>query len=111
MAELVDAAKAGDLPRVRDCVLKRGCDVNFRCPPDGSTALYWSACGGHVLVCDWLVGHGADVDLATSKSGSTPLHGAADRGHYECVYLLLKRWVIDGHRGSHGGEGRRAGPC
>lgn len=92
MAELVEAAKSGDLARVRHCVLERaGCDVNFRCPPDGSTALYWAACGGHVTVCDWLIVHGADVRLATTKSGSTALHGSADRGHHDCVDLLVKR--------------------
>jgi len=89
---LIEVAKNGDVNGLRRLHLSTdGVDINFRCPPDGTTALYWAACNGHVAACDWLIRHSADVNLTTEKSGSTPLHGAADRGHTDCVRVLLRR--------------------
>ena len=93
--EFIEAAKRGDLSRMRQletCSDRTGqVNVNFQYPPDGSTALFWAACCGHVMTCDWLIRHGARVNLANYKSGSLPLHGAADRGHSDCVRLLIRR--------------------
>lgn len=88
--KLIEHAKNGNLTALRHQLLD-GCDVNYRCPPDGATALYWAACNGHLTTCDWLVRHGADVNQIVDKSGSLPLHGAADRGHVDCVLLLIGR--------------------
>ena len=91
MSDLVELAKNGDLVRIRELVTQFGVDINARHPPDGTTALYWSACSGHVVACDWLLRHGAGANLPTVKSGSMPLHGAADRGHHDCAFLLLRK--------------------
>lgn len=90
---IIAAAKIGDVERMRRLVVNAhnaGELVNFRCPPDGTTALYWTSCNGHLLACEWLIRHNADVNLTTEKSGSTPLHGAADRGHANCARLLIR---------------------
>lgn len=88
--KLIEFVKSGNLDGVRR-QLAGGCDVNYSCPPDGATALYWAACKGHLSVCNWLVRYGADVNQAVDKSGSLPLHGAADRGHVDCVLLLIRK--------------------
>lgn len=89
--ELLEAAKTGDLMKIKYLVSEVGLAVDSRNPPEGPTPLYWAACNGYVHVCSWLIKNNANVNFALPKSGSTPLHAAADRGHRECVLLLLCR--------------------
>ncbi len=91
MSDFIDACRAGKLSLLFDYVTA-GYDVNER-GPDGTTALYWSACEGHEQIVAYLLGQNADPDQRVLPSGSCPLHGAADRGHRRCLFLLLKRSV------------------
>lgn len=95
--KLIEFAKNGNVDAVRRQLLSGGCDVNYSCPPDGTTALYWAACKGHLSVCNWLVRYGANVNQSVDKSGSLPLHGAADRGHVDCILLLIRKYVNTQH--------------
>ena len=100
--DIIESAKNGDCSRLRRQIAERivavgGGDrsaVNVRCTVDGTTPLYWAACNGHLVVCDWLLRHGADPNGTVEKTGSTALHAAADRGHTKCVLLLLGRLVL-----------------
>ena len=94
-AELVRAAKAGDLAAVQK-VLGRGADgfdVNAR--EEGETALFWAAAGGHEdTVRALLAVPGIDVS-PSNREGTTPLHGACSNGHAVVVQALLGAPGID----------------
>ena len=87
-AELIAAAKAGNVPRVK-ALLDRGANVNAK-DEDGLTALYCSAAEGHRDVAELLISRGADVN-ARSKDGFTALHVAAYEKHKAVVELLLSK--------------------
>jgi len=112
--DLIEAAKDGDLPRVRalvgrDGTLAQGANMF------GSTPLHAAWFGGHDAIVALLLEHGAPVDgfrfadlnrtddlrrlldadpafaTAWSAGGQTALHGAAYWGAVETTLLLLDR--------------------
>ena len=83
MAALHEAAKAGDIERVRDMV-KAGGDMNVI--EDGVSALLWPSYLGHSEVVQLLVLAGqVDVNLHNTTRISPPLVIAAQKGHVEIV--------------------------
>ena len=87
MAALHEAAKAGDIERVRDMV-KAGGDMNVI--EDGVSALLWPSYLGHSEVVQLLVLAGqVDVNLHNTTRISPPLVIAAQKGHVEIVRVLL----------------------
>lgn len=86
-ADLVDAARAGDLGAVRR-LLTLGLDVNAR-DRQGCTALVRAAGGGHQAVLGELLVHGAAVDACTT-TGISALGAALMAGHAGIVDLLLE---------------------
>jgi hypothetical protein len=83
---LADAASAGDLAKVKDC-LATGVDVNAK-NANGSTALMLAAQEGRLTVVAFLLSAKADVNLKAA-SGNTALLLAAQEGHADVVQALI----------------------
>jgi len=73
--EIHDAAKAGDVTKVRQ-LLKQGVDVNAKDDFSRSTPLHVAAFNGYTDVVTLLIQKGADVN-ARDDFGQTPLHRAS----------------------------------
>ena len=84
-AELMIAARAGDLEKVR-ALLASGAEPD---PTGIATPLFFAAQGGHLEIAAILLDSGADPN-ALSNLG-TPLNIAARRGHLEIVSSLLQK--------------------
>lgn len=94
MSDVVNAAKSGDLKKLRHLIEERHCDVNSCHGDDCYTALYWAACNGHSTIVFYLLDNDKiDVNKPV-KWGSTPLHAASERGHRRCVIQLCERLVL-----------------
>lgn len=85
--EIHDAAKAGDLEKVK-ALLKDHPDLVFNKDNDGRSPLHWAASHGHKNVVELLLAKKAGVN-ATDKNGATPLLAAATGCHKDVVELLL----------------------
>jgi cytochrome c len=96
-APLQDAAKAGDLERVRQ-LIDTGANLDARA--GFGTALHWAIVNGHDEVAVLLIERGANVNVSTSALG-TPLHSAAKAGNARVALLLLERGAnVDARQGS-----------
>ncbi len=87
-APVADAARAGDLDRVRT-LLADGEDANAA-HGDGMSALHWAAERGDAGLVEVLLEGGAKVDAATRIGSHTPLHVAASAGRARVVTMLLE---------------------
>ena len=83
---LFDAAKAGDLEAVEDCVAI-GRDVN-EVDEGQRTPLHFAVAYGHADITRELLNSGAKLD-AREQQGNTPLHYACGYGRAELVSLLV----------------------
>jgi tankyrase len=84
---LLDAAKKGDLERVKKLTNKS----NLNCQDEqgrNSTPLHLAAGYNHVSVAEFLIQQGADVN-ARDKGGLIPLHNASSYGHLDVAQLLI----------------------
>jgi ankyrin repeat protein len=88
-AEIHDAAKAGDLAKLRALVEKDAALVNSK-DETGRTPLHWACRGVHIEVVKALAELGADVN-ARDANGVSPLHSVSSRGHVEAARVLLDR--------------------
>ncbi len=96
--ELIQAARAGDLSRIR-MALAAAADVNEACTYTTSidrdlyegthTALLVALENGHEDVAILLLDHGANPDAADAFDGTRPLHEAVKRGLARAVDRLL----------------------
>lgn len=95
--ELIDAAREGDLDRVKALVGQQGVDVNMFDNPDGMNPLLAAAIFGHLPVVKYLVETGkANINVAQSTYPNTPLYMAALNAEYDIVvYLIEKGAIID----------------
>lgn len=84
---IIDAARAGDVVKVRALVQKKANVVATT--PDGTTALHWAASKGDVKIVDLLLTAGADP-RAANRYGVRPLSLASQRGDAGVVERLLK---------------------
>ncbi|MFH2052635.1 MAG: ankyrin repeat domain-containing protein, partial [bacterium] len=99
--DIIAAATAGDLDRVRELMMDDPAAVSAvddqRC-----TALHHAASEGHAAVAGFLLDNGANIG-ARDDHGDTPLHWAARAGLVSTIDLLLDRGAeIDAR--NHGQE-------
>ena len=98
-AAVVDAARADDLPAIRN-LIKEHADVNAAAN-DGATALLWAAYHSNAEMTKVLLAAGAAVDTA-NHYGVTPLLQASRNGDAEVIRALLDaganptRWHPEG---------------
>eukprot|EP00611_Tribonema_gayanum_P008680 TRINITY_DN1826_c0_g1_i4.p2 TRINITY_DN1826_c0_g1~~TRINITY_DN1826_c0_g1_i4.p2 ORF type:complete len:289 (-),score=113.48 TRINITY_DN1826_c0_g1_i4:444-1235(-) len=86
---LYEAAKAGNLRRVRRC-LDNGASPNwFQNPEEGATAMHKAAEGGHTDILQLLIERGGVLDDALLTNRNTPLHIACDGGQLEVAKVLV----------------------
>ncbi len=85
--EIHDAAKVGDLEKVK-ALIKDDPDLVNSKDNEDATPLLWAAQIGSTNVVDLLLNHGADVN-AKGKNGATSLELAAGKGSKDVVELLL----------------------
>jgi hypothetical protein len=83
-----DAARTGDLAKVKSLVAEHPDLVSSKDEQYGQTPLHIAVFNGHKDVVEFLLANKADVN-ARAKNGSTPLHLAAGKGNKEIVELLL----------------------
>ena len=86
-AEIHDAAKAGEVERIKALLQAHPDLVNAK-GEHGLTPLHYAAVEGHKDAVEVLLASQADVNART-EYGSTALYLAAVRGHAEVVALLL----------------------
>ena len=86
---LYQAAKAGDIPKVKEIITNRG--VNVRNDGNGLAAIQIAAKNGDLDVVKLLLREGADVRLHSKNQfkKDTALYIAAEEGHWEIVQFLL----------------------
>ena len=86
--EIHDAAKAGDVEKVK-ALLKSNPDLVFsKDDKNGATPLHLAVDNGRKDVAELLLANKADVN-AKEDGGGTPLHGAAIEGSKDVAALLL----------------------
>ena len=89
--EILRAAKAGDIAKVRALV---GMDTDLvnALDKDGSTPLHCATWKGHVEVAAFLLVAGADVNAQNQNDhwGTTPLHAAAHANQAAIARLLIE---------------------
>jgi len=83
-----DAARTGDLAKVKSLVQAQPNLVASKDEQFGQTPLHVAAFNDHKDVAAFLIANKADVN-AKAKNGSTPLHLAAAKGNKDVVELLL----------------------
>ncbi|MFH1197291.1 MAG: ankyrin repeat domain-containing protein [bacterium] len=87
--DIFDAARTGNLEKVKELVEKNAGLVNLK-NQNGTTPLHFASSGKHLEVQKYLIEKGADVN-AQETDLSTPLHYAAVRNHIEGASLLIEK--------------------
>jgi ankyrin repeat protein len=87
--EIFDAAKTGDLAKVKELIEANPQLVNAK-DSSGRTPLHWANRGVHLDVVNLLIDKGADVN-AKDVSGTTPLFSAAANSHLDACKLLIDK--------------------
>mmetsp|Transcript_126588 Transcript_126588/g.405227 ORF Transcript_126588/g.405227 Transcript_126588/m.405227 type:complete len:1035 (+) Transcript_126588:101-3205(+) len=87
---LQDAARNGDLEKVRQCI-QQGAPLGST-DTDGNTALHLGALAGRADVARYLLEQQADAE-ARNDSGACALHSAAQEGHVQVCQVLLEAGV------------------
>lgn len=86
---IFEAAKTGDLDKVRKLVREDASVVNEKDAAFGATPLHWAALRRYQDVVAYLVSAGADKSAKNGK-GETPIEVARRAGREEVVQILLR---------------------
>ncbi|GAM22126.1 hypothetical protein SAMD00019534_053010 [Acytostelium subglobosum LB1] len=87
--ELFDAAKAGDVDKVRTFIEKDGLKADAL-DEDERTLLHWAAANGRMDVAAYLINEHKISPNTCDDGGWTPLLSASSSGHAHMVRLLLE---------------------
>jgi ankyrin repeat protein len=89
--EMVKAAKAGDIEKVK-LLLARDASLIHARDTDGSTALHCATWKGHQAMAAFLLRQGADVNAHNVNGhwGTTPLHAAAHANQATIAEMLIE---------------------
>jgi ankyrin repeat protein len=87
VADLVEAAKVGDVAGLRRIVRAKPELINRGDERFGATALHWAALADQIAAVEALIELGADVNVA-NRDGETPLQVAERGGRAEAVRVL-----------------------
>ena len=89
--EIIKAAKAADLARLRELLANDGALIEAR-DKDGSTPLHCAVWKGHEEIVAFLIQAGADVNATNENDhwGTTPLHAAAHANQAGIARLLIE---------------------
>jgi len=94
--EIHEAARAGDLPRVRALLAVEPELAKRHDAKHPQTPLHLAAAQGNVPLAELLLLHGADINAVDLTTGCTPLHLAAHHGHRQMIRFLLSRGASRG---------------
>ncbi|MBW1800044.1 MAG: ankyrin repeat domain-containing protein [Deltaproteobacteria bacterium] len=86
-AEIHDAAKNGDLVKVKVLIAKDPTLIDA-VDESGRTPLHWACRGVHIEIVKFLADRGGDVN-AQDYSAVASLHSAASRGHLKTAKILI----------------------
>lgn len=98
LGQLIDAAKQGDLERVKAIL---GTDERLANQRDasGATPLHYAALSGHRQIAQLLIERGADINVADSQFGATPAGWAIEylreMGGYLAIELADLSYAIE----------------
>lgn len=90
--DIQDAARAGDLPRLKALVETDPALISLR-DADGRTPLHHALEAGRIEAAEFLLDRGALIGDVDARS-STPLQGAANAGNATMVKMLLSRGAV-----------------
>lgn len=86
---LVDAAKRGELPIIKELSELANCIEFIDLPVNGMTALHYASCGKPLLVSA-LLKMGASLEMRDNDGFTALLHASSMDGSVECLNLLLE---------------------
>jgi ankyrin repeat protein len=86
--QLFDAARNGDLGKLRKLVDAHPEKLEARNKPYEHTLLHVAAFEGHLPIVDWLLGRGLDVNAREKGDNTDAMHWAAAAGHLDVVRRL-----------------------
>eukprot|EP01063_Lacrimia_lanifica_P002821 TRINITY_DN11523_c0_g1_i1.p1 TRINITY_DN11523_c0_g1~~TRINITY_DN11523_c0_g1_i1.p1 ORF type:complete len:378 (+),score=119.62 TRINITY_DN11523_c0_g1_i1:50-1135(+) len=95
-ATLLEAAREGDVARVRCLVVDNGYSTAVACPATRMTPLHLAARGGHAALAEMLLSQRAPVDARDAR-GLAPIHHAAVAGHTRIIQMLMDRGADRSH--------------
>ncbi len=90
LADLIDAARRGDLSRTIALIDAHPDLINERGGEGTRTALHVAAIARHEPVVKALVERGADPNIRCEGDSATPLHFAAENGHAGIIQALIE---------------------
>jgi ankyrin repeat protein len=91
-AEIHDAAKTGDLAKVK-VLIRNDPDLVSAKDETGRTALHWACRGVHIEIIEYLIECGADLNVKDAYD-ITPLHSVVSRDHARAAELLIRHGVL-----------------
>ena len=88
-SDIIEAARHGDLVRIRELLREDPCHANTCSPQDGATPLIYASMIGRLDIVEALVAANAGLDVQDKVTGWTALMQATFKGHKDVVKYLI----------------------